>query len=195
MKILTDLQKGLLKIFGETEESNFFYLTGGTALAECYLKHRYSRDLDLFTKEEEIIGYMGDRLQPKLMAESMQVKTVRKFRSFYEIVAAKAGEECPIHLALDSPFRFQEPKEILYGVKVDSLIDIATNKLLTVFGRAEPRDFVDVFYLIKEHFSLDELMKKSKQKDPGLDEYHLAIAFHRAKELPDDKSKLPPHIV
>jgi len=195
MEILTGLQKKLLEIFGETEESGLFYLTGGTALAECYLKHRYSRDLDLFTKEEEIIGYMGDRLQPKLIAASIQVKSTRKFRSFYEIVAVKAQEECTIHLALDSPFRFQEPKEILYGVKVDSFVDIATNKFLTVFGRAEPRDFVDVFHLIKEHFSLDEIIEKSKQKDPGLDEYYLAIAFHRAKELPDDISKLPVKMV
>lgn len=97
----------------------------------------------------------------------------------------------PIHLALDSPFRFEEPKEIYLGVKVDSLIDIATNKLLTVFGRSEPRDFVDIYFLIKEKFSLNELIEKSRLKDPGLDKYYLAIAFHRAKELPEDISKFP----
>ena len=29
-----------------------FYLTGGTALAEFYLKHRYSEDLDFFSEQE-----------------------------------------------------------------------------------------------------------------------------------------------
>ncbi|PIP31376.1 hypothetical protein COX24_03940 [bacterium (Candidatus Gribaldobacteria) CG23_combo_of_CG06-09_8_20_14_all_37_87_8] len=29
-----------------------FYLTGGTALAEFYLKHRFSEDLDFFSEKE-----------------------------------------------------------------------------------------------------------------------------------------------
>jgi len=32
-----------------------FYLTGGTALAEFYLAHRKSFDLDIFTTEKGII--------------------------------------------------------------------------------------------------------------------------------------------
>lgn len=195
MGILTTLQEELLRAFAETEESDLFYLTGGTALAACYLRHRHSRDLDLFTKEEEIIGYMGDRLQNKLNTKAIETKTIRKFKSFYEILAVKGEQECPIHLALDSPFRFEEPKEKLAGVKVDTFIDIATNKLLTLFGRVEPRDFVDVFFLVKEKFSLDELIAKSKQKDPGLDEYYLAVAFHQIKELPDEIENLPVEMV
>lgn len=195
MDILSTLQEELLQVFAETEESDLFYLTGGTALAAHYLKHRYSRDLDLFTREEEIIGYMGDRIQDKLKRKSIETKTIRKLKSFYEILATKGNQECPIHLALDSPFRFEEPKESLWGVKIDTIIDIATNKLLTLFARVEPRDFVDVFFLVKERFTLNELIEKAKQKDPGLDEYYLAIAFHQAKELPDGISKLPVEMV
>jgi len=195
MNILTPLQKDLLQAFAETEESDLFYLSGGTALAECYLMHRNSRDLDLFTVEEENIGYMGDRFQKKLKEKSIEAEPIRKLKSFYEIMTRKAGQECPIHLALDSPFRFEEPKEKLLGVKIDTLIDIATNKLLTLFNRAEPRDFIDVFFLIKEKFSLKELIAKSKEKDPGLEEYYLAVAFHQAEEFPDDISKLPVQMV
>lgn len=195
MGILTSLQEELLQIFAETEESNLFYLTGGTALAVNYLRHRYSRDLDLFTKEGEIIGYIGDRLQNNFKLKAIETKTIRKLKSFYEILAIKGNEECPIHLALDSPFRFEEPKESLCGVKVDTLIDIATNKLLTLFSRNEPRDFIDVFFLIKERVPLSELIEKSKQKDPGLDEYYLAIAFHQVEQLPEDISKLPVQMI
>ncbi|MEW5692252.1 MAG: nucleotidyl transferase AbiEii/AbiGii toxin family protein [Candidatus Hydrogenedentota bacterium] len=31
-----------------------FYLTGGTALSEFYLKHRISEDLDFFCENEEV---------------------------------------------------------------------------------------------------------------------------------------------
>ncbi len=191
MQILTKLQEEMLKIFGSTQESNLFHLTGGTALAAFYLRHRLSKDLDFFTGEEEIIGYFGERLKGNLEAIGIKTQTIRKFKSFFEILASKEEINVPIHLALDSPFRFEEPQETSFGVRVDSLMDIATNKLLTVFGRFEPRDFVDVFFLIKEKFSMEQLIEKSKLKDPGLDEYYLAIAFHRAKELPDDISKFP----
>lgn len=191
MQILTSLQEEILKIFGQTQESDLFYLTGGTALAAFYLQHRLSKDLDFFTVEEEVIGHFGERLKGNLEAKGIRTQTIRKLKSSFEILASKEAVNVPIHLALDSPFRFKEPEEIYLGVKVDSLIDIATNKLLTVFSRSEPRDFVDIFFLIKEKFSLEELIEKSKLKDPGLDEYYLAIAFHRANELPDDISKFP----
>ena len=56
MQILTKLQEEMLKIFGSTQESNLFHLTGGTALAAFYLRHRLSKDLDFFTAEEEAIA-------------------------------------------------------------------------------------------------------------------------------------------
>lgn len=195
MQILTSLQEEILKIFAQTQESELFYLTGGTALAGFYLQHRFSKDLDLFTKEEEVIGYIGDRLKANLEAKGIQARTIRRLKSFYEILASQEEMVVPIHLALDSPFRFEETKEKFLGVRIDSLIDIATNKFLTVFGRSEPRDFVDVFFLIEEKFSLAELIEKSKLKDPGLDEYYLAIAFHRVEEFPEDISKFPVSMV
>jgi len=195
MRILTILQEEILKIFAQTQESELFYLTGGTALAGFYLQHRFSKDLDLFTKEEEVIGYIGDRLKANLEVKGIQTRTIRKLKSFYEILAYREEMVVPIHLALDSPFRFEENKEEFLGVRIDSLIDIATNKFLSVFSRSEPRDFVDVFFLIKEKFSLDELIKKSKLKDPGLDEYYLAIAFHRVEEFPEDITKFPVSMV
>jgi len=47
--IITKLQKEILFIFSKLADSRIFYLTGGTALAEFYLGHRKSFDLDLFT--------------------------------------------------------------------------------------------------------------------------------------------------
>lgn len=53
--ILTPLQKEVLGILGQMQDISGFYLTGGTALAEFYLGHRQSFDLDLFTTEERLI--------------------------------------------------------------------------------------------------------------------------------------------
>jgi len=53
--ILTSKQLEFLELVKvESEITKRFYLTGGTALAEFYLKHRLSEDIDLFTEEEEV---------------------------------------------------------------------------------------------------------------------------------------------
>ena len=51
--ILTENQIRLLKIVQADEYlCKHFYLTGGTALAEYYLQHRLSEDLDFFSEGE-----------------------------------------------------------------------------------------------------------------------------------------------
>ena len=49
--LLSAGQRRFLRLFSKTPDSTHFYLTGGTALAEFYLGHRYSFDLDLFRGE------------------------------------------------------------------------------------------------------------------------------------------------
>lgn len=51
--ILNERQARLLEILrGERIFREKFYFTGGTALAEYYLHHRLSEDLDFFAEEE-----------------------------------------------------------------------------------------------------------------------------------------------
>lgn len=51
--ILTQRQKQLLGLFASNLNiKKHFYLSGGTALAEYYLHHRFSEDLDFFSEEE-----------------------------------------------------------------------------------------------------------------------------------------------
>ena len=47
--ILDKAQREILEVFSRFPDADRFYLTGGTALAEFYLGHRRSFDLDLFT--------------------------------------------------------------------------------------------------------------------------------------------------
>lgn len=188
MEILTNLQKRLLIVFSDIPDSNSFYLTGGTALSVFYLYHRKSNDLDLFTNVEELINPFSQKLVNTLKKENIKVSTSRSFHSFSEIYVETQEESTVIHLALDSPFRFEEP--IIFKefpkLKVDSLIDIATNKVLTLFGRATFRDFVDVYFLLKEKFTKEELIEKAKLKDPGFDLYWLGVAMERINEFKDD---------
>ena len=51
--VLSKNQKNILKIISRDKLiCENFYLSGGTALAEFYLKHRLSEDLDFFSENE-----------------------------------------------------------------------------------------------------------------------------------------------
>ncbi len=192
MEILTNLQRRIILWFSELPDKEAFYLTGGTALSAFYLKHRKSNDLDFFTDVEELILPISLRLEGSLKKEGVEVERLRGFHSFVELSISTKNDSTVVHFALDSPFRFEQPSEFadIPGVKIDSLIDIATNKLLALFGRAELRDFLDIYFLIKEHYSKNELIEKSGQKDPGFDLYWLGVAMGRINDFSDDSPDL-----
>lgn len=187
---LTGLQQEIINSFKKLEEAKELYFTGGSALAAYYLHHRLSEDMDFFTPAEELIQLVSKKLKIELEKKGIKVNLVRNFKSFVEMIAGKGNESMKIQFALDSPYRLEKTKEI-NGVTVDSLIDISAGKLLALFGRAAERDFVDIYFLVKEGYcNLDELIKKASEKDPGMDKYYLAIAFEQVRELPDKAEDL-----
>lgn len=192
MEILANLQKKILLHFSGLPDKEAFYLTGGTALSAFFLKHRKSNDLDFFTDVEELISPVSQKLQVFLKEDGLTVERSRGFHSFVELSVISGNESTLVHFALDSPFRFERPTihEEIPGIKIDSLVDMATNKLLALFGRAELRDFIDVYFLIREHFTKDELVEKSTLKDPGFDLYWLGVAMERMNDFSDDSPDL-----
>ncbi|MFH1504813.1 MAG: nucleotidyl transferase AbiEii/AbiGii toxin family protein [Candidatus Omnitrophota bacterium] len=193
MKVINELQKSILTYLEKVSESEHFYLAGGTALAEFYLRHRQSNDLDFFTPEEALIMPFSRQLEKLLRAESMVIDRQRSFQSFVELLVKSGKQSTIIHLAQDSSFRFEELKEFADypGLKVDSLTDIASNKLLALFSRATLRDFIDIYVIVKKDlFTTEELVKKAKIKDPGFDLYWLAVAFERMKTFKKDAADM-----
>lgn len=188
--LLTPFQKKVLKAFTEIEESKAFYLTGGTALSAFYLAHRLSEDFDLFTSEEPLISIVARKFKSALENLGIHVQEIRSFSSFWEAVAGEGKESFKIQLAYDSPFMLSEIDE-KEGLRIHSFEDIAAGKLLALFGRAEERDFVDVYCIVKDgKISLERMIELAKRKDPGLDEYYLAIAFEQSENISDDPSRL-----
>ena len=182
MEVINSVQEKILENFGEVKDSDQFYLTGGTALAHFYLKHRQSNDLDFFTSVEEIMDPFSHQLETHLAAKGFECTRQRAFHSFIELIVSWQGETTLIHLALDPTFRFGPAKESSEypRLKIDNLADIASNKLLALFGRANLRDFIDVYFLVqKEHFVKKKLMEMAVRKDPGFDLYWLGVAFER----------------
>ena len=56
---------------------------------------------------------------------------------------------------------------------------------MTFFGRWQPRDAIDLFFILKNE-SIDTLLEMAKEKDPGFDLYWFSVALQEIKDFPDE---------
>ncbi len=137
--VLTEAQKEILKAFQQLPDAEHFYLTGGTALAEFYLGHRRSFDLDLFTTEQRLVVPFSRIAEVSFAQKSFSVTVIRRLEILAELELGWKEETVRVQFAYDSPYRLAPPVETPL-VRVNDFQDLVVDKLLAFFGRAEPRD-------------------------------------------------------
>jgi predicted nucleotidyltransferase component of viral defense system len=106
-------------------------------------------------------------------------------------VSAGLDEEIVVDLAVDHRLA---PAESGPLGPVLALDDLAADKLLALFGRAEARDFVDVWALAQV-MATERLLELARTKDPGFDAYVLATMIgtldrHPRSELEIDDASV-----
>lgn len=185
MELLTPFQQRFLTALGKNTLANHFYLTGGTALSAFYLAHRFSADLDFFTDNPQNITSVPIELQQIASQLDAKVEFVRTYDTLIQcFLENEKGERVELDFAHDSPFRFQPTIEATnYRIQLDNLVDIATNKLSALFGRAEPKDFVDVYFICQEWMGFDELFTLTQEKHLGMSNYWMAVALRRVQNV------------
>lgn len=191
--LLTPLQTAILKALHGVPDAEHFYLTGGTALAEFYLGHRRSFGLDLFTPQPGLVVPFSRVAEEELRRGGLDVKTVPRLASFAEFQASWGHEEVRVQLACDTPHRFAPPIENDLG-RLNDFQDLVVDKLLAFFGRAEPRDAVDLAFIFREVNPCD-VIELAPVKDPGFDLHWLARALERVEDFPDEAERWPVEMV
>lgn len=94
-----------------------------------------------------------------------------------------ASEVVYIDLAVDSP-PIGTPEVTIAGPAL-APYEFAIRKTLALFGRAEPRDFTDV-YALHRTFDRGEILKAVAQIDPGFDRLSFAQMLRSHRRLRDD---------
>ncbi len=163
--ILTKKQQQLLHALSEENLiKQHFYLSGGTALAQYYLQHRLSEDLDFFSPEE--IDPNSFQVIMKRIKQKIQFEKVTYENSFNRnlFFLHFPGEVIKTEFTYYPFEQIEQPKEI-EGIHVDSLIDIAVNKTNTIFTNPRTRDFIDLYLILqKEKWIFPDMIKKSRIK-------------------------------
>lgn len=150
------------KISQEKTLRETFYFGGGTALSVFYLNHRYSVDLDFFSEKEfdkDVIIKFINSLSTQLGTSVKMTK--KEMVMWFEL--QKDEETLKVDF-LNFPYpRFD--KNLTYqGIEVDSPKDIGANKLLLLNLTEEPKDYVDLYFILKEKCSIWDLIKIVKNK-------------------------------
>lgn len=185
--ILTDDQKNLLALFcSEKGLYENFILSGGTALAEFYLHHRLSEDLDFFSENEvdpnAILAFF------KKHKKTLGYKTITYEQSFNRnLFFLKLPKETLKIEFTYYPFSAIQKTKPKNNLRIDSLLDIAVNKLFTIYQKSRARDYIDLYCMLKkEPWSMADLAKKARIKfDTPIDPLQLGSQLLQAKEAKD----------
>jgi hypothetical protein len=155
--------------------SNFkrtFYMVGGTAIA-LHLGHRRSIDFDLFTFSK----LNKTQIKKKLLEIPFPQKPL--FEDYDQL-----------HLIINEVkvTFFSYPYNIVHPIKVGSIITIPTlltlaaMKAFALGRRAKWKDYVDLYFILKHHFSIEEISREaenlfSQQFSEKL--FREQLAFHK----------------
>lgn len=165
--ILTPFQQKVLAEFKKTSLAQKFYLSGGTALAEFYLKHRRSEDLDFFTQEELDLEELKKFIN--LITQKSRFKKVEFQHGFglYTFFLTKSRKELVNKIDFGQyPFGPIEKLKNFRGILVETLYDIGVNKAQTIAFRPRLRDFIDLYFILqkKPEWTFQDLLQKSFEK-------------------------------
>ncbi len=150
-EILSPEQKSLLPVLCSFSELGFF-LVGGTAIA-LFLAHRRSIDFDLFIRKP----YKKETIRNKLLEKGLQVQ-----RTLYE-------DDDQLDLIVGDvkiTYLFY-PYEVLPSVDFEkiialpSLLDLASMKVYALGRRAKWRDYIDLYFILKGHATLNQLTENT----------------------------------
>ena len=189
MSILSDNQKKIFSLLSKEKIiTDNFYLSGGTALAEFYLNHRLSEDLDFFTDTSEVsvpeIEKFLRAAQQKLSIQKTRYQTYRGLHMFFLTYAN--GTELKIDFNY-YPFPRIEKGMVKFGVHVDSLHDIGVNKIQTIATRTTARDFVDLYWISQStKFTFPKLITDARAKfDWYIEPIQFGKQFLKVRSLTD----------
>jgi len=151
----------VLKSLMEIEPLNSFYLAGETALA-LFLGHRTSIDIDLFTGTSFNSQHLAELLERNLKARDISFE-YSSLRAYIRNIKLDL-------LMHDYPLL--EKPNLIDGIRIAGLSDLAAFKLNAVAGRGFRKDFWDLAYLL-ETFTFEEMIGFFRAKYASADLWHL----------------------
>lgn len=137
----------LLKLF-----RNEFYLVGGTAIA-LQIGHRKSVDFDLFKDNP----FNSKKILNKISQNNYDYKITRRVEEQMNLTILNV-----MFTFFEYPYTIDTPIDFNKILRMPNLLTLAAMKAFALGKRAKWKDYVDIYFLIKEYFSLNEIIQKAE---------------------------------
>jgi hypothetical protein len=187
---LTDYQAHLARLLSGNRSLDS-YLAGGAAILIEPNTKRYSRDLDYFHDSDTRVAEAFAADCGVLEQAGYSVDVDLQQPGYVRAVVRRDEDATKVEWARDSSWRFMPTvKDDRVGFLLHP-VDLAVNKVLTLAGRDEPRDVVDVLYLHRHVLMLGALCWAACGKDPGFTPLSvLELLKRRGRIRPEDLERL-----
>jgi hypothetical protein len=149
-----------------------FYMAGGTAIA-LHMGHRRSIDFDLFT--------MSNLVKHRIKSKLLQIP-------FRQVPIFEDYDQLDLQINNVKVTYFSYPYSIMHPVKIGSVITIptllslASMKAFALGRRAKWKDFVDMYFILHDHFTIAEISRECEKTFKGQFSEKLfrqQLAFHK----------------
>lgn len=178
---ITEFQRNICRLIStQRRAAGESYLAGGVPLNVILKAQRVSRDIDLFHDTDEALqtSWQNDRMLLEKHGYVFQV--LRDAATHKEAIVRKDGDSILLQWVRESAFRFFPLiEDDLFGLVLHPF-DLATNKVLALAGRLEPRDWVDVLECNDKIQPLGYLAWAACGKDPGFNPKSLLAEARRS---------------
>jgi len=149
LEIFSDKQQEVLPFIAQFKRN--FYLVGGTAIA-LYIGHRRSIDYDLFT---------FSRLNKARIRQIIMQSPYKKNLIF--------EDQDQIHFYLNDvkltffnyPYQVEHSQKLDNIITLPSLLSLAAMKAFALGRRAKWKDYVDLYFIIKNFYTIKEIVAEA----------------------------------
>ena len=146
-----------------------FHLGGGAALAGVFLRHRTSRDVDLFCHDEASHADLVRAIPAAAEEVGGTFAWVRSAGGHARGKLSIGGTALEVDAVHEALVDLEAPAQTREGITVESLTDLRAAKLTCLLSRREPRDLVDVLFLERAGFNPEADLELAAKKDAGID--------------------------
>lgn len=130
-----------------------FYMVGGTAIA-LHIGHRRSIDFDLFT----LSRLDKSRIKGKLL--TIPFKQIPIFEDYDQLHVLINNVKITF---FSYPYSIQHPVKIDSYIRIPSLLSLAAMKAFALGRRAKWKDYVDLFFILRDYYSIEEISLEAKK--------------------------------
>ena len=148
-EVLNEAQQKLLPLMAQFRRE--YYLVGGTAIA-LHIGHRRSVDFDMFKPTE--INHK--RNLDRIVASGFEYQVTRRV---FEQMNLIVGD---VKLTFFQ-YPFPVASEVMFGnvFRIPSLLSLAAMKAYALGRRSKWKDYVDLYFLLTQHFQMSEVTEKA----------------------------------